>query len=273
MHASQSSYTFTGQGGHIYTVRARPWQKLDNYDLPGLWVEKQTQVVGVFAGYVRNNFGAGIGGATVTLVGTGRSTYSQPGGSFSLQPPVYGQVYSLTASAGGYGSPLPISAAVPDANSIALITFTLKPPYDAIVNGDFEADTSGWTKETGGAGGAALFGGDGRRSGDASLALTGPITLSQVANLHDVYNPNVAFWYKPGSGQLEVRLEGDTASASRVLGEGTDWQFVWLDLRLNEVYSGTITVSFRLADGTAYLDEVSLGSGPRPGYLPTILSR
>ena len=235
-------------------------------------MEKQTQVAGVFAGYVRNNFGAGIGGATVTLEGTGSSTYSQPGGSFSLTPPVYGQVYSLTAGAGGYGSPLPISAVVTDATSIALVTFTLKPPDDAIVNGDFETDMGGWTTETEGAGGAARFGGDGRRSGDASLALTGPVTLSQVvASLHDVYNPDVAFWFK-SSGQLEVRLEGDTASASRVLGGGTDWQFAWLDLHLNEVYSGTITVSFRLANGTAYLDEVSLGSGPRRSYLP-IMSR
>jgi hypothetical protein len=272
MHTSLSSYTFTGQGGHIYTVRARPWQKLDNYDLPGLWVEKQTQVTGVFAGYVRNNFGLGIGGATVTLEGTGHSAYSQPGGSYSLQPPVYGQVYSLTASAGGYGAPLPISAMVADPNSLALVTFTLKPPYDAILNGDFEADTGGWTMETEGAGSAALFGGDGRRSGDASLELTGPITLSQVADLHGVYNPDVAFWYKPGSGQLEVRLEGDTVSAARALAGGTDWQFAWLDLRLREVYSGTITVSFRLADGTAYLDEVSLGSGPRRSHLPIIFS-
>jgi hypothetical protein len=277
-HTSLSSYTFTGQGGHVYTVRARPWEKhvetSGTYDLPGLWVEKQTQVTGVFAGYVRNNFGLGIGGATVTLEGTGHSTTSQPGGSYSLQPPGYGQVYSLTASAGGYGAPLPISAMVADPNSLALVTFTLKPPYDAILNGDFETGTGGWTMEAEGAGSAALFGGDGRRSGDASLELTGPITLSQVvAHLHDVYNPNVAFWYKPGSGQLEVRLEGDTASAARVLGGGTDdWQFAWLDLRLREVYSGPITVSFRLAGGTAYLDEVSLGSGPRRSHLPIIFS-
>jgi hypothetical protein len=267
MHTSLSSYTFTGQGSHIYTVRARPWQKLDNYDLPGVWVEKQTQVTGVFAGYVRNNFGVGIGGATVSLAGTGPSTDSQPDGSFDLTPPVYGQAYSLTASAGGYGSPLPIDAVVTDANSIAWVTFTLKPGDDAIFNGDFETDTGGWTPE--GAGGTAIVGGDERRSGDASLELTGPITLSQVATgLHNIHNPNVAFWYKPGSGQLEVLLAGDTASAARVLEGGTDWQFAWLDLRLHEAYSGTITVSFRLADGTAYLDEVSLGSGPYWYYAP-----
>ncbi len=271
MHAGLSSYTATGVGGHIYTVRVRPWQKVDNYDLPGVWVQKQTQVAGVFAGYVRNNFGIGIGGATITLVGTGRSTTSQPGGSFSLTPPVYGQVYTLTADAGGYGSPLPISAAVPDPSSLALVTFTLKPRDNAILNGEFETDTSGWTVETEGAGGAAVVGGGEQRSGDASLELTGPLTLSQVADLHDVYNPNVAFWYKPESGPLEVRLEGDTASASRVLSGGSGWQFAWLDLRQHEATNGTITVSFRLADGgRATLDEVSLGSGPYRNYLPII---
>ena len=240
------------------------------YDLPGLWVEKQTLLSGVFAGYVRNNFGVGIGGATVTLSGTGRSADSQPGGSFSLQPPIYGQVYSLTANAGGYGSPLPISAVVTDANSIALVTFTLKPLDDVIVNGDFETGTGDWTTETGGAGGAAIVGGDGRRSGDASLVLTGPVTLSQRIDLDGIYNPDLAFWYKPGGAPLEVRLEGDTTSASGVLGGGTDWQFAWLELGMREVYSGAITVSFRLADGVAYLDEVSLGSGPYRYYLPII---
>jgi hypothetical protein len=273
MHTGLSSYAFTGQGGHTYTVRARPWQKLDNYDLPGLWVEKQTQVAGVFVGYVRNYFGAGVGGATVTLSGTGRSAYSQPDGSFSLTPPVYGQVYSLTASADGYRPPLPISDKVANELTVTLVTFTLKPPDDAILNGDFETDTGGWTAETEGAGSAALFGGAGRRSGGASLALTGPITLSQVADLHGIYNPNLAFWYKPGSGQLEVHLEGDTASASRVLGGGAGWQFAWLDLNLREAYSGTITVSFRLAGGAAAsLDEVSLGSGPHRSYLPIMFS-
>jgi hypothetical protein len=270
MHTNQSSYTFTGQGGHIYTVRARPWEKQGNYDLPGLWVQRQTQVAGVFAGYVRNNFGAGIGGAVVSLTGTGRSTYSQPGGSYALQPPVYGQVYTLTADAGGYGSPLSISAAVTDANSIKPVTFTLKPLPDAIVNGDFETNTNGWTTETEGAGSVALFGGAGRRSGNASLVLTGPITLSQRVDLDGVYNPALAFWYKPGGSPLEVRLEGDTESAARVLGAGADWQFAWLDLRIHEAYSGTITVTFRLADGAASLDEVSLGGGPRRGYLPII---
>jgi hypothetical protein len=269
-HTSQSSYTFTGQGGHTYTVRARPWQKLGNYDLPGLWVEKQTQVKGVFAGYVSNVFGAGIGGATVALVGTGRTADSQPDGSFGLTPPVYGQVYSLTASAGGYGSPLPLSAEVADESSITPLTFTLKPPDDAIVNGDFESNLNGWTTQ--GEGSAAIWSGAERRSGNASLHLTGPLTLSQRLVLTDVYNPALAFWYRPGGGHFEVRLEGDAVSVSKVLDTGTDWQPAWLTLGLRQAYSGTITASFQLAGDAAYLDEVSLSTGPHTAYLPLILA-
>jgi hypothetical protein len=273
-----SSHAFTGQAGHTYTVRARPWQTMvetynSDIDMPGLWVEKSVTLGGVFSGYVRNHFDIGIGGATVSIAGTGSSASSDPGGFYALLPPAYGSPYPVSASASGYKSPLPITATVANATSITPITFTLKPANDAIQNGDFESNTSGWTQS---GGSATIFSG-GHRSGKASLELSGPITLTQAADLSGVYNPTLSFWYNPsltGGDSFEVTLsQGSTLLASKVFTESTPvgWQHAWLALDQPNQYTGTLTVSFHLTGGQVSLDEVSLGDGPHTIFLPVIL--
>jgi hypothetical protein len=268
---TDTSYVLQGQPGHIYTVRARAWQEQGNYDLHGLWVERQVQVGGVYAGYVRNNFGIGIGGAEVSIPGS--TTSSELGGFYALQPPAYGQPYAITASANGYTSPLPISATVASDTSLTSITFTLKPTNDAIANGDFEVNTADWAAS--GTGSATLFSGD-HRSGDASLKMTGPISLTQTAALSGVYNPTLSFWYSPalsGGNSLQVSLsQGGTVLASKVFTEDTasGWQHTWLAIDHAGQYAGALTVSFHATGGQVSLDEVSLGDGPRMIFLPVI---
>jgi hypothetical protein len=278
---SNSSYAFTGQSGHTYTVRARPWQTMgetynSDIDMPGLWVEKSVTVGGAFSGYVRNNFGLGVNGATVSVTG-GCSTSSGPGGFYTLQPPTYGQPYLLTVSASNYKAPPPIKATVASADSTTPINFTLKPANDAITNGDFESSTSGWT--TSGTGSATIFSGE-HRSGDASLALTGDINLKQTAAIAGVHNPTLSFWYNPalsGADSFEVSLsQGETVLASKAFTAATaaGWQHVWLASGLPGPYNGTLTVSFNLAGSTSQvsLDEVSLGDGPHVAFLPVVSS-
>jgi hypothetical protein len=274
-----SSHAFSGQAGHTYTVRARPWQTMvetynDDIDMPGLWVEKSVTLGGVFRGYVRNHFDIGIGGATLSIAGTGDSTSSDPGGFYALVPPAYGSPYPVSASASGYKSPLPITATVANATSITPITFTLKPANDAIQNGDFENNSSDWTLS--GAGSATVFSGD-HRSGIASLEMTGPISLTQDVPLVGVYNPTLSFWYKPsltGADRFEAALsQGSTLLASKVFTESaaTGWQHAWLALDQPSQYTGTLRVSFHLTGGQVALDEVSLGDGPHTVFLPVIL--
>jgi hypothetical protein len=273
-----STYLLPGQAGHSYTVRVRPWQTMaetynSDIDMPGLWVEKSVTLGGVFSGYVRNHFDIGIGGATVSIAGSGSSTSSEPGGFYTLVPPAYGSPYPVAASASGYKSPLPITATVASTTSVTSITFTLKPANDAIKNGDFESDTSQWTLS--GAGSATVFSGD-QRSGKASLELTGPITLMQAAVLSGVYNPTLSFWYDlalTGGDSLEVTLnQGSTLLASKVFtGSTTEWQHAWLALDQPSQYTGTLMVSFHLTGGQVALDEVSLGDGPHTVFLPVIL--
>jgi hypothetical protein len=274
-----SSHAFSGQPGHTYTVRARPWQTMvetynNDIDMPGPWVEKSVTLGGVFSGYVRNHFDIGISGATVSIAGTGDSTSSEPGGFYALVPPAYGSPYPVSASASGYQSPLPITASVANATSITPITFTLKPANDAIQNGDFESDSNDWTQS--GAGSATVFSG-GHRSGIASLEMTGPISLTQDVPLLGVYNPTLSFWYKQsltGGYSFEAALrQGSTLLASKVFTESaaTGWQHAWLALDQPSQYTGTLSVSFYLTGGQVDLDEISLGDGPHTIFLPVIL--
>ncbi len=273
-------YVLSGQPGHSYTIRARAWQEQTNlsgtYDLHGLWVEKQVQVGGVFAGYVRNNFGAGVGGAQVSA--GGNSATSDAFGFYALQPPSYGLLYAVTANASGYNSPPPISAIVASQSSLTPITFTLKPANDAVKNGDFESDTAGWT--TSGAGSAAVINED-YHSGSAGLRLAGPVTLTQTVPISGVYNPTLSFWHNLdllGSGSFQVSLsQGEMLLASRVFTHSTTvpsmasgWQHGWLSIGQFRPFTGSLTVGFQLGGGQVLLDEVSLGDGPHAIFLPVV---
>jgi hypothetical protein len=270
--SGSSNYSFAGQPGHTYTVRARPWQTTSesynsDIDMPGLWVETSTVVGGAFSGYVLNNFGIGVSGALVSA-GTS-STASEAKGFYGLQPASYGQPYTLTVTATNYLSPQPIfSQTVVSETSITPITLTLKPANDVISNGDFEIDTTDWF--TDGTGSAVVYSG-GHRSGVASLELTGTITVTQAAALSGVYNPTLSFWYK-GGDTLQVAMEGSTESASKsfTASPADRWQYAWLPLNLRGLYTGTLTVDFYLAGGQIFLDEVSLGDGPFTFFLPII---
>lgn len=271
-----SSFSFTGQPGHTYTVRVRPWQTRsepynNDVDMPGLWVENSVTVGGAFAGYVRNNYGLGIGGALVSTADN--SSNSDPQGFYALQPLEYGRSYTLTASANGYLSPLPIDGTVTDAASVTSIDFTLKPANDVITNGDFESDTVDWNEA--GAGSATVFSGD-HRSGDASLELTGPISLTQVVLISETYNPTLSFWYKStlaGSDSFVFSLEGSAASVSKTLmaATGAEWQHAFLPLNYPYPFTGSLTASFHVTEGQVLLDEVSLGDGLHSVFLPIIL--
>jgi hypothetical protein len=270
-----SSYAFTGQVGHTYTVRARPWQTMietynSDIDMPGLWIEKSVTVGGAFVGYVRNNFDAGIAAAQVSI--TGVNATSGPDGYYTLQPPAFGTAYALTASASGYLSPLSITDSVADQSSTTSINFTLKPANDVITNGDFETNTSDWNTT----GGASIFSG-GHRSGSASLELLGDNSLSQSVSVSGMYNPTLSFWYKPDLGSadsFEISLQGSSVQASRTFTAtaANEWQHVWLPLDVPAQYDGALSVTFHPSGGQVFLDEVSLGDGPHTLFLPLILA-
>ncbi|TEU20316.1 MAG: carboxypeptidase regulatory-like domain-containing protein [Anaerolineales bacterium] len=278
----------TVEYGHTYHFRARGWEDYGYYGsikvkLPGVFADgsgdTSTSVGGIY-GYVRNHWGSPIGGATVTISGTASSTNTDGSGYYGLPLlPAEGS-YEVTASHSAYSSPPPIAIDVYSTTTTIPLTFTLRPPDDVVVNGDFEGDLSGWTTT----GTAPTVVTSPLRSGDYSLAMSGNSGITQAHSVSGMHEPNLSFWYKivtsetTGNDSFRACLYQNTPSDCTATFTVTptadvDWSHQWLALGLDEVYTGSVGISFTLEqDGTepttVYLDEVSLGKGPYQIYLP-----
>jgi hypothetical protein len=275
--------------GHTYHFRARAWEHYGYYNtirvkLPGVFAggngDTSTSVGGIY-GYVRNHWGSPIGGATVAISGTGSSTTTD-GGRYGLPMPAEGS-YQVTASHSGYGSPPAISIDVYSTTTTIPLSFTLRPPDDMVVNGDFEGDLSGWTTTDP----APTIVTSPLRSGDYSLSMSGNSGITQVHSVSGMHEPTLSFWYKVSTSETDgddsfkaCLYQNDPSACAATFtiapSAGVDWTHQWLALGLDEVYTGPLGISFNLQqDGseltTVYLDEVSLGQGPYKTYLPLMV--
>jgi len=280
--STNTAKSFAVEPGIEYVVRARTWHEQtggDGHEIPGPWVEQHISTGGFITGRVLNSEGNPVSGATVTAAGLSAVT-STGNGAFELNTGA--GVFEITATTGNRAS-TPISVTVPTVVDIVPLTLTLRPPDDAITNGDFSAGLNGWAV----IGGSLITTTAEYRSGGSSLQLGGSATLSQTAAVAGMYRPVLSFWYKlTGDG-------GDTFSAYITPSGGGvwsladssftapgGWQFVSLPLNYTEVYTGPVWVSFNLtqtgglSDTVVYLDEVSLGKswgGPIKTFLPLVI--
>jgi hypothetical protein len=277
----------TVEYGHIYHFRARAWEDYENWPaevtvkLPGVFAsgngDTSTLVGGIY-GHVHNNWAGSVGGATVAISGTASSTTTDGGGRYGLPLPAAGS-YEVTASHSGYGSPPGIAIDVYSATTTIPLTFTLRPPDDVVVNGDFEDDLSDWATT----GTAPTVVTSPLRSGDYSLAMSGTSGITQTHSVSGMHEPTLSFWYTivtsetVGNDSFKACLyqndPSDCAATFAVTPTvDVDWTHQWLALGLNKVYTGPLGISFSLqwnGSGTmVYLDEVSLGKGPYKVYLP-----
>jgi hypothetical protein len=277
--------------GHAYYFRARAWEDYENWPaelevkLPGVFAsgngDTSTLVGGIY-GYVQNHWAGPIGGATVAISGTASSTTTGGSGRYGLAIPAEGS-YEVTASHSGYGSPPAIPIDVYSTTTTVPLTFTLRPPDDVVVNGDFEGNLSGWTTT----GTAPTVVTSPLRSGDYSLAVSSNSGMTQTHSVSGMHEPTLSFWYKiatsetDGDDSFQACLYQNDPSACAATFAVTptadvDWAHQWLALGLDEVYTGPVGISFNLEqDGseptTVYLDEVSLGKGPYKTYLPLMV--
>lgn len=277
----------TVEYGHTYHFRARAWEDYGNWPaevavkLPGVFDgngDTSTVVGGVY-GYVRNNQAGPIGGAVVAISGTGSSTNTDGNGHYGLPLPAEGS-YEVTASHSGYSAPPPIIIDVYSTTTTIPLTFTLRPPDDVVVNGDFEDSLNGWTTTSA----VPSVVTSPLRSGDYSLAMSGNAGMTQTHSLSGMHEPTLSFWYKisttetAGNDSFKACLYQNEPSECAATFAITptaaiDWTHQWLVLGLNEVYTGSVGISFNLQQDsseptTVYLDEVSLGQGPYKIYLP-----
>jgi hypothetical protein len=281
----------TVEYGRIYRFRARAWEQYENWPaeisvkLPGVFAsgdgDTSTFVGGIY-GYVRNNQAGPIGGATVAISGTTLSTATDSSGYYGLPLPAEGS-YQVTASHSAYRSPPAIPMDVYSTTTTIPLTFTLRPPDDVVVNGDFESGLSDWTAT----GTAPTVVTNPLRSGDYSLAMSGNAGMTQTHPVSGMQEPTLSFWYKivtsetDGDDSFKACLyqndPSDCAATFAVTPTAdVDWTHQWLALGMDEVYTGPLGISFSLEqDGseptTVYLDEVSLGKGPYKVYLPLMV--
>ena len=270
---------------HTYHFRARAWEDYDNWpaevkvQLPGVFAsgngDASTFVGGIY-GYVRNNQAGPIGGATVAISGTALSTTTDSSGYYGLPLPAVGS-YQVTASRSAYNSSPAIAIDVYSTTTTIPLTFTLRPPDDVVVNGDFEDSLSGWT--TTGTAPAVVT--SPLRSGDYSLAIEGSAGITQTRSVSGMHEPTLSFWYKISNADSDDSFtaclyQNDPSSCAATFAvtptADVDWTHQWVTLGLDEVYTGPVGISFDLqwnGSGTiVYLDEVSLGQGPYKIYLP-----
>lgn len=274
----------TVEYSHTYRFRARAWEDYGYYGsisvkLPGVFADGNgdtSTFVGGIYGYVRNNQAGPIVGATVAISGTASSTNTDGSGYYSLPLPAAGS-YEVTASHSAYNSPLAIPIDVYSTTTTIPLTFTLRPPDDVVVNGDFEGSLSGWATT----GSALTVVTNPLHSGDYSLSMSGNSGITQTHSVSGMHEPTLSFWYKISNADRDDSFQACfyqndpsncTATFAVTPTADVDWTHQWLALGLNGAYTGSVGISFNLqwnGSGTiVYLDEVSLGQGPYKIYLP-----
>ena len=297
------SATFDGQWGHRYRFRARAWQRYPNgahlfspYRADG---DTQTRVGPELAGRVLDPRGRAAPGATVTISETGYTAVSGAGGGLIMNPAPWPEPVSVVVSHPYWLSPPPVYGLSLTPTATLALTWTMRPPGDAVTNGDFEAGLEGWSAAPGaaavgdtvhsGRGAAALAAGpDTRLASGPGVSPDPAIALSQTLVLTDAWHPALSFWYlAPDAGgeplfdlvlTVVTRTLASTAvTTTQVLTPPRPtggWRHFWSYAAApHAALSGTVTVAFRPWEGAVYLDEVRLGAtpgGPWRAYLPLV---
>ena len=196
-------------------------------------------------------------------------------------------------------SPPPVYGVTFGPTETVALTWTLRPPDDAVVNGQFEAGLDGWTVEPG-LGLTPTVVTEPVHTGRQALALGGAAPVSQTVGvrqtvvLSDAWEPGLALWYHAVTTDtddlLRVILTVVTRTVSPTLAtapltppltstltitttyiytpflEGGGWEHAWFAAGPPDAtLAATVTLAFELwTDGddaptTVYIDEVSLG--------------
>jgi hypothetical protein len=262
-------------------------------------------------GHVLTGNGQPVIGATVAISGTAYAATSNAAGWYSLDLESWSEPRTVVVSHPWWASPAPVHGLTLSPTETAVLTWTLRPPDDATINGGFEDGLAGWMPATGPGFGLGVVA-DPVHTGRGALAL-GTVgadaalseslqevttSVTQSATLAGVWEPVLSFWYYSpleGSGSVfNVRLttvtpasgDGPPVAATRVftpaLAPG-EWQHQWYHVGpADAALTGTVTIEFGARYATpgdapaaaVVVDEVSLGAAPGGRYwlgLPLVL--
>lgn len=271
-------YTLEAQAGRIYTFRVRPWQERPGGDaaitaLPGVWQEKSVTVGQGVTGQVTDHLGLGLGQVTISS-SEGDSTTADPNGHYHLATDT--GVFTVTAgNANGLQAPPPTVITV-TANAFTLLPLVLYPTgaAQALANNHFETDLAGWQASDPSAVGVSPTA---SRTGQGGLLITNSAQISQTNPVSGIERPTLSFWYKSEqplavellAGPEKAQLQAAEVAANWTLEAVVEWTFVTLTLNDSEIYE-TLGVNFVTSGGLTSIDEVSLGPGGRPLFMPLI---
>ncbi len=198
---------FVGEQGHAYRFRARAWQLYANgahlygpYRPDG---DSRTYFQGPrLTGWVLNNEGDPVGRATVAISGTTYATTSGSGGWYELDVQAWPDPHTATVSDPIWLAPAPVHGLTFGPTETVTLTWTLRPPDDAVLNGGFEAGLDGWSLAAA-QGVTPTVVTEPVHTGVGSLSLGGAapvsftIGVSQAVILADAWEPALSFWYRP----------------------------------------------------------------------------
>jgi hypothetical protein len=201
-------------------------------------------------------------------------------GAVSIDPMLDGYIayiveagdYDVSVSRYGFGN-LPPMKAVPVAADVSGLVSVLPPHDDAVTNGGFEPDLTGW--QTSGTAlpspssvahtgdGAAQLGDEGGTSSLTQTLTPDPAvenpTLSFLARLAESGSASTL------SIELESASERTTLASFALTVDSDEWTHYWYDLE--GVVGGPQTLTFTVSnDPPIVLDEVSVGSAIQGSY-------
>jgi hypothetical protein len=207
IQTSETEAEFSGERGHTYHFRARAWQRYENgahlygpYRPQG---DTSTRVGGPrLTGQVLNNVGGPAAGATVAISGTEYVATTDSHGGYNLKLLPTNELLALTVSHPVWQAPAPVQGITLGPTETLTLTWTLRPPDDAVTNGGFEAGGLGWSL-AGESPWPTTVVTEPVHTGQYALALgaSSPVSsttgLTQTAVLTDSWEPALSFWYRP----------------------------------------------------------------------------
>jgi hypothetical protein len=231
------------------------------------------------------------------VASTGGATTSGIDGRYELRMPVSPDPQTVTVSHPFWPETAPLYDIILGPTETRPFTWTLRPPDDAVANGEFEAGLRDWhsvgitpsvvTKPVHTGYFALALGGEGNTS------FTTGVTQSMV--ITDSWEPVLSVWYNPVETNAADRFNVVVTTVTEAAGAAapvTVTQVLTPSLNMpgwtllahrlgpvDSALSGSVAITFQLwhsggnQDSILYLDEVSLGrtmGGPHKAYLPAV---
>ncbi len=261
--------TFVGERGHTYLFRARAWQRYPNgahlygpYRPEG---DTSTVVAGPrLAGRVLDSEGRPVKGATVAVLGTTYAATSDVAGNYALDVQSWPEPQTVTVSHPWLASPAPVYGVTFGLTETVALTWTLRPPDDAVVNGEFESGLDSWSPIN--AQGVVVVT-EPVHTGHQALALGGapPLTaeraeqqalttgVTQTVALTAAWEPALSFWYRPVANDSEGAPSTASAAVFNVILSVTGW---------------TISPTLPVTTTRVYTPDLDIGGWQHQWYYP-----